>query len=94
MIPPTTTDTDHAYIVEGHAEVWSPTRAFCAGAIFVALIAIPSCAIKAVADQRSGWIVTIGQPTDSETACALDLASLSNIVQSRTRLACRRVVLP
>lgn len=41
--------------------------------------------------ERGGWIVTIGTALSSETACNLDLASLANVVPSRTRLKCIRV---
>lgn len=41
--------------------------------------------------ERGGWVITIGTPLSSETACALDLASLANVVPSKTRLKCIRV---
>lgn len=46
---------------------------------------------EAVGAETGGWIIALGTPLQSETACNLDLASLANVVPSRTRLKCIRV---
>lgn len=64
--------------------------------IIAALVAIGAIAVaRGVSGaEAGGWIIALGTPLSSETACQLDLASLANVVPSRTRLRCVRVDVP
>jgi hypothetical protein len=59
--------------------------------LFAAVLVFGAVVSPPARTEAGGWIIVLGTPLSSQTACELDLASLANIVQARTRLRCMRV---